>query len=78
MVRKLKPILHHIISHEQSGFLEGHKILDRIVSSHETIHSIMAHKAGGMFLKLDLSKAYDRLNWGYLLEVFKACGFAAG
>ena len=28
-----------------------------------------------MLIKLDLAKAYDRLNWGYLQQILKACNF---
>ena len=58
----LKPLLHIIISPEQVGFVEGRKILDGIILVHETIHSLKATKTPGMILKLDLSKAYNKLN----------------
>jgi hypothetical protein len=40
IANRLKPILQEIISPEQGGFVEGRKILDGIVVSHETIHSL--------------------------------------
>lgn len=75
MVRRLKPLLHRIISHEHSGFV-ARQILDGIISAHETIHSIKSHKLRGILLKLDLLKAYDRLSQEYLLEVVRAFGFS--
>ena len=44
-------------------FVEGRQILDGITLVHETIHSLKAMKTPVMLLKLDLSKAYDKLNW---------------
>lgn len=75
LVRHLKPILHHIINQEQSSFVEGRQILDGIVLTHETIHSMQSQKTKVILLKLDFSKAYDWLNWDYLLAILKAFGF---
>ena len=71
----LKPLLPLIISLEQAGFVEGRQILDGIILVHETIHSLKASRTPGMHLKLDLSKAYDKLNWQFLAGILKAFGF---
>ena len=41
---------------------------------HEVIHSLEVGKREGMFLKLDLSKAYDRVDWYLLDKVLNAFG----
>lgn len=41
-------------------------VLISIIMVHEVIHSMEAGKRDGMLLKLDLSKAYDRVNWSFL------------
>ena len=41
----------------------------------EVIHSLEADKREGMLLKLDLSKAYDRVDWEFLDKVLYAFGF---
>lgn len=55
-------ILPLIISQQQTGFVPGRQILDLIMMVHEVIHSLEATKREGMLLKLDLSKAYDRVD----------------
>eukprot|EP00253_Pinus_taeda_P023557 PITA_23557 len=75
MVKRLKPILSSIISPEQIGFVEGRQILDGLVVSQEVIHTLKQKKEPGMMIKLDLSKAYDRLNWNYLDSILQAFGF---
>ena len=55
----LKPLLPFIISPEQTGCVEGRKILDNIIVSHEFIHSLKTPKIPGMLLKLDHSKTFD-------------------
>jgi mannosylglycoprotein endo-beta-mannosidase len=33
------------------------------------------HKTPSIFLKLDIQKAFDILNWSYLLDILQALGF---
>ena len=44
----------------------------------ETLHYMKNHnsgKSGFMALELDMSKAYDRVEWSFLREVMKRMGF---
>ena len=75
MVNRLKPLLPTIISLEQTGFVKGRQILDGIVVAQEAIHSLTKDKQRGLLIKLDLSKAYDRISLQYLIEVMRPCGF---
>jgi hypothetical protein len=59
---RLLKILLIIISPHQSGFVPGRQILDSIMAVHEVIHSLEKGKREGFLLKLDLSKAYDRVD----------------
>jgi hypothetical protein len=72
---RLKPILPFIILQEQSGYVEGRQILDNVILAHEVIHSLHSTKSQGMLLKLDLSKAFDKLSWSYLKYTLLAFGF---
>eukprot|EP00253_Pinus_taeda_P028277 PITA_28277 len=73
--KRLKPLLPNIISLEKTGFVEGRQILDGLVVTQEMIHSLNQNKQRGMMIKLDLSKAYDRLSWRYLRAVLEAYEF---
>eukprot|EP00253_Pinus_taeda_P023228 PITA_23228 len=75
MAKRLKPLLDKLISAEQTGFVEGRQILDGLVVNQEVIHSLKVKKQKGMMIKLDLSKAYDRLSWTYLGKVLESFGF---
>ena len=75
VAQRLKLILPSIISPEQTGFVEGRQILDGLVVAQEVIHTLKTKKERGMLIKLDLSKAYDRLSWKSLETVLKAFGF---
>jgi hypothetical protein len=73
---RLKPILPFIISKEQSGYVEGRKIMDNVILVHEIIHSLKSTHTPGMLLKLDLSKAFDRLSWHYMKALLEAFNFS--
>jgi hypothetical protein len=75
IAHKLKPILPFIISKEQSGYVEGRKIMDSIILVHDIIHSLKNTRMPGMLLNLDLSKAFGKLIWHYIKEVLAAFGF---
>jgi mannosylglycoprotein endo-beta-mannosidase len=59
----------------QSAFLPGRYILDGVVVLHETIHELKRRKQNGIILKLDVEKAYDKVNWEFLLQVLRMRGF---
>ena len=44
------------------GLVEGRHILDGIILAHEMIHSLKKMKTPGMLLKVDLAKAYDKVD----------------
>ena len=76
IANRLKPLLPLLISQEQAGYVEGRQILDGIILTHEVIHSLKTTKQAGMMLKIDLSKAFDRLSWTYIQKVLFAFGFS--
>ncbi|KAK7840574.1 transposon tx1 uncharacterized 149 kda protein [Quercus suber] len=79
LANRLKVILPSVISENQSAFQAGRVITDNILMAFETLH-YMKHsqsgRSGFMALKLDMSKAYDRVEWKYLELVMKRMGFA--
>lgn len=73
---RLAVVLPHIISREQTGFVKGRNILENISLAHEIIDGIDNKvKGGNVTIKLDMSKAYDRVNWRFLLRVLHRLGF---
>ena len=74
----LKKILPSIISDTQSAFVYGRLITDNILVAFEAMHHISKKKVskkGTMALKLDMSKAYDRVEWVCLEKIMESLGF---
>jgi len=76
IANRLKPLLPLLISPEQTGYVEGRQIMDGSILSNEVIHSLKILKKPGMLLKLDLSKAFDKLSWKYIQKMLLAFGFS--
>jgi hypothetical protein len=76
LARRLKPILSEIISKEQFGFLQHRQIHNAITIAQEVFHSVKRSKQKVDILKIDLSKAYDRVDWTFLQLVLIQMGMA--
>jgi hypothetical protein len=79
LANRLKKVVPHIISPSQSAFIPGRLITDNILAAYETLHTMQSRMGGKksfMAVKLDMSKAYDRVEWSFLEETMKRLGFA--
>ena len=63
---RIKPFLDVGISQEQFGFLKNRQIVDPIGIVQESLHSIKSKHLCAFILKLDLIKAFDRVNWTFI------------
>ena len=78
LANRLKRVIPHLISEHQSSFIKCRLITDNIMVAFETLNYMKNHnsgKKGFMALKLDMSKAYDWVEWSFLREVMKRMGF---
>ncbi|KAG5527030.1 hypothetical protein RHGRI_028084 [Rhododendron griersonianum] len=78
LTNRLQPFIPGIISEQQSAFIHGRQIQDNIIVAHEVFHFLKHKKSGkkaSVAVKLDLSKAYDRVCWDFLFRVMEKMGF---
>ncbi|XP_071740013.1 uncharacterized protein [Rutidosis leptorrhynchoides] len=72
---RLCKIIPSLIGPEQSAFLKERFLLDGALIVNESIDFLKAKKKKGILFKVDFEKAFDCLNWNFLLEVMKSMGF---
>lgn len=79
IANRLKPFLDTIISPTQSAFVPRRLITDNVLVAFEVNHYLKCRTRGKtqyMALKLDVSKAYDRIEWIFLRRMLLKLGFA--
>ncbi|KAF7152227.1 hypothetical protein RHSIM_Rhsim01G0161700 [Rhododendron simsii] len=78
LANRLRPFLPSIISENQSAFVGGRQITDNVLLAHELTHYIKHKRSGSQGVaafKLDMARAYDRVEWSYLERVMVKLGF---
>lgn len=80
LANRLKLFLDNIISVNQSAFIPGRLITDNILVAFEMFHHMKNQKSaeGCLAMKLDMAKAYDRIEWDFLDAVLGKFGFDVG
>lgn len=75
LANRLKKVMGKLVSKSQSAFVKGRQILDASLIANEAIHSMQKSGGGGILCKLDIEKAYDHVNWSFLLWLMEMMGF---
>jgi hypothetical protein len=78
IANRIKVILPEIISPQQSAFLPGRLISDNTLIAFETFHHLKHNtnkRKGYVGIKLDMAKAYDRLEWDFIEVTLNTMGF---
>ena len=77
----LKKLLPSIITEHQSTFTKDRLFFYDVLVAFKTLHSLQNYKStthGFMAIKLDMSKAYDRVDWDFLEKLMRQMGFNEG
>uniref|UniRef100_A0A2N9J298 CCHC-type domain-containing protein n=1 Tax=Fagus sylvatica TaxID=28930 RepID=A0A2N9J298_FAGSY len=77
LVLRLQPLLAKLIDPSQAAFVPDRWIAENVVVAQEVVHSFnkMKRKKGWVGFKLDFKKAYDSIEWNFILAILRALGF---
>lgn len=76
LANRLKEMLEDLVSLNQDAFISNRSIMDNILICQDLVHNY--HRQEGpprCLFKLNLWKAYDTVNWGFLTDIMKELGF---
>ena len=77
LANRLKKVIGKVVSFYQNAFVTGRQILDASLRANEVIDAWNKRGEKGLICKLDIEKAYDSINWQFLLKVMEKMGFGS-
>ncbi|GKA57418.1 hypothetical protein Tco_0756606 [Tanacetum coccineum] len=76
IANRIKDSLKLLVSPNQSAFVPGRSIADNILLTQELMHNYHLDRGSPRCaFKVDIQKAYDNVDWGFLKEVLIGFGF---
>ena len=77
LANRLKRVLNKVVAPTQNAFVMGRQIFDASLIANKVIDSWQKRKEKGLICKLDIEKAYDSINWQFLLKTLHKMGFGS-
>jgi hypothetical protein len=77
LATRLGLVMDKLISKNQSAFIKGRLLVDGVLVVNEVVDLAKRAKVKCMIFKVDFEKAYDSVNWNFLIYMMKRFGFAA-
>lgn len=77
LTERLKTVMGKLVDEHQMAFLQGRQIPDASLLANELVDSRIKQKKPGILCKLNIEKAYDHVNWNFLLKILKDMGFSS-
>jgi hypothetical protein len=69
LANRLSPFMNNLVSYAQNAFIRKRCIHDNFLYAQRVIQLLHRNKKLALFIKLDISKAFDSIEWSFLLEV---------
>jgi hypothetical protein len=76
LANRLAPHLNDLVSTAQNAFIKKRCIHDNFIYAQRVVQLLHKKRKPALFIKLDISKAFDSINWSFLLEVLGKLGFS--
>ncbi|KAJ0788573.1 putative RNA-directed DNA polymerase [Helianthus annuus] len=74
---RFKKVIGKVISSTQSAFVKDRFILDSPLMLNEVMAWLKQRKKKALLLKIDFEKAYDNVNWKFIIDILDQMGFPA-
>lgn len=77
LANRLKLVMDKLVGVGKTSFIPGRSSTDNVIVAQELFHTLKKRRGrkAGFILKVDLEKAYDRVDWGFLRAVWEHTGF---
>lgn len=72
MTIRFEPVAARIVHRSQTAFIKGRNIIIGLLTLHEIFHETKRRGDVGVVLKLDFEKAYDKVNWDFLMKCLRS------
>ncbi|KAK1301649.1 hypothetical protein QJS10_CPB12g00511 [Acorus calamus] len=75
LANRLKLAIKSMVDDNQSAFIPGRLLQDGFMAIQECIFAVHKDKRQGILIKLDFARAYDNVQWDFLLHLLECHGF---
>ncbi|CAN1120865.1 Transposon TX1 uncharacterized 149 kDa protein [Linum perenne] len=77
IANRIKSVMQGLTHPSQTSFVPGRHITDNIIMVQEVVHSLRTWRGKKRFMviKLDLAKAYDKIEWRFVRDTIEQAGF---
>ena len=75
IAKRIEPYLPTLIHSDQTGFIKGRYIGENIRLIEDVMEYTKVHNIPGILIALDFKKAFDSLEWGYIMKTLDAFNF---
>jgi hypothetical protein len=72
---RLEHVVAIIIYKSQTTFIKGRNVINSVLALREILHETKIKRKVGVLLKLNFEKAYDKVNWDFLLQCLSKRSF---
>jgi len=76
LANRLAPHMNDLVSNAQNAFIKKRCIHDNFIYTQRVIQLLHKRRKPALFIKVDISKAFDSIGWSFLLEVLENLGFS--